>query len=304
MKITVIGAGAVGCFYGAMLAKAGFETVLVGRAAHVEAINRGGLRFESTTFDQHITIGASTGAQAARDADIVLLCVKSTDTVSAAHEMRPFLKPGAVVISLQNGIDNVPLLQEALHCEVIPAAVYVACEMAGAGHLKHHGRGELIIGKSPGSAGVARLFTEAGVPTTVSADVMVPLWDKLVLNCAYNALSAIVHLPYSKIRAEVAADDTMRNLVAECLAVARAERVGMDLNPDRQIERIRQTIPAGQFSSMAQDLSRNRPTEIASLNGAIVRRGLSHGIATPVNQAMVALVTLLEKYAGQADSGR
>ncbi|GJG97632.1 ketopantoate reductase family protein [Cupriavidus pauculus] len=299
MKITVIGAGAVGCFYGAMVAKAGFETVLVGRPAHVDAIQRSGLRFESAAFDQHIAIGASTSAQAAKDADIVLLCVKSTDTLSAANEMRPFLKPGAVVISLQNGIDNVPLLQEALPCEVIPAAVYVACEMAGAGHLKHHGRGELIIGMSRGSAGIARLFCEAGVPTTVSADVMVPLWDKLVLNCAYNALSAIVRLPYGDIRAEAAADDTMRNLVAECLAVAHAEGVGMDLDTDRQIERIRQTIPAGQCSSMAQDLSRKRPTEIASLNGTIVRRGLSHGIATPINQAMVALVTLLEKHAGQ-----
>ena len=295
MRVTVIGAGAVGCFYGAMLARAGSHVTLVGRPAHVDAIRDAGLRFESADFDARIAMGASTAPQAVQGADLVLICVKSTDTVAAAREVRPFLSETAAVVSVQNGIDNAAMLADVLTRDIIPAAVYVACEMAGAGHLRHHGRGELVIGPSPHSAAVARLFSEAGVPTVVSADVMAPLWDKLILNCAYNALSAIVNRPYGEIRTVAAADETMRYIVDECLAVARAEGIGIDLDTERQIARIRRTIPSGQYASMAHDLARGRPTEIDFLNGAIVRRGQAYGIPTPLNQALLALVQLLEQ---------
>lgn len=295
MKITVIGAGAVGCFYGAMLARAGHPVTLVGRPVHVDSVTRHGLRFESPAMDTYIAVAADTRVQAAEDADLVLVCVKSADTVDAARQLRPFLKADAAVLSLQNGIDNAAMLEGALGRPVIAAAVYVACEMAGPGHLRHHGRGDLVIGDSPQSADIARMLGAAGVPTVVSADVRVPLWDKLVLNCAYNALSGIANLPYGEIRNVEAAEETMKQLIAECLAVACAERVGIDLDVERQFERIRHTIPAGQYSSMAQDLARARPTEIDYLNGAIVRRGLAHGIATPVNQALMTLVQLLER---------
>lgn len=296
MKVAVIGAGAVGCFFGGMLARSGREVLLIGRQRHVDAIRAHGLRFESREFDERIPIAASTDAVAVADADIVLVCVKSTDTEQVAHELRPALKRAALVVSLQNGIDNAALLARALGRPVIAAAVYVASEMAGDGHLRHHGRGDLVIGMEPGSEAVADLFNGAGVPTVVSANVAVPLWDKLILNCAYNALSAIVNLPYGAIRGVASAEEAMRNIIAECLAVARAEYVKVDFDADRQLERIRRTIPPGQHSSMAQDFARGRAGEIAALNGAIVRRGWALGVPTPVNQLVVALVELLETH--------
>ncbi|MGO4761598.1 2-dehydropantoate 2-reductase [Cupriavidus sp. 2KB_3] len=294
MKIAVIGAGAVGCFYGGMLARAGQDVVLIGRPRHVDAIRASGLRFESLRFDERVGVAASPDVAAVADADIVLVCVKSVDTEQVAEEIRSHLKREALVVSLQNGIDNAGRLEEALARPVIPAAVYVASEMAGDGHLRHHGRGDLVIGPEQGSELVARLFNDAGVPTVVSANVARPLWEKLILNCAYNALSAIVNLPYGEIRGVASAEEAMRNLIAECLAVARAEGVDIDLEAASQLARIRRTIPLGQYSSMAQDIARGRASEIAALNGAIVRRGNARGVPTPVNQLIVALVELLE----------
>ena len=109
--------------------------------------------------------------------------------------MAPHLAPDAIVLSLQNGVDNAERLQALLHREVSPAVVYVASEMAGPGHVKHHGRGELVIGPGANSDALAKLFSEAGVPVQISANVAGALWSKLILNCAYNALSAITQCP-------------------------------------------------------------------------------------------------------------
>ncbi|RZT39278.1 ketopantoate reductase family protein [Cupriavidus agavae] len=298
MLIAVIGAGAVGCFFGGMLAKAGEEVVLVGRKRHVDVIQAEGLRFESRAFDMRVDIGATTDPAAVADADIVLVCVKSVDTEDAARQMLPYLRPDALVVSLQNGIDNAARLEAALERPVIAAAVYVASEMAGPGHLRHHGRGDLIIGMAPGSQIVAKVFSHAGVPTVASPDVGAALWGKLILNCAYNAMSAIVQLPYGQIRDVPSANAAMTAIVAECLAVARAEGVTIASDAASQVDHIRGTIPLGQQSSMAQDFAQGRPSEIASLNGEIVRRGAALGIDTPANQVVVALVELLEKGRG------
>src|SRR5690606_15233804 len=191
-SIAIMGAGAVGCYFGAMLARAGHAVTLVGRPAHVDAVRQHGLRLQTAAFDEHIPMAASTGAAGVAGAQIVLFCVKSTDTESAGAQMREHLPPGALVLSLQNGVDNAARLQAVLPQQsVVPAVVYVATEMAGPGHVRHHGRGELVIGPSAGSDAAAQLLAAAGVPTQVSDNAIGALWAKLVLNCAYNAVSAI-----------------------------------------------------------------------------------------------------------------
>src|SRR3954468_17457837 len=163
-SIVVVGAGAVGCFFGGMLARAGNDVVLVGRAQHVEAINRSGLRMETRSFDEHVHVRASTDPGAVADAAVVLFCVKSGDTASTAEPIRPLLRPDALVLCLQNGVDNADRLRTVLPPgQVAAAVVYVATEMAGPGHLKHHGRGDLVIEPSARSEEVARLFADAGV---------------------------------------------------------------------------------------------------------------------------------------------
>jgi 2-dehydropantoate 2-reductase len=192
MKIAVTGAGAVGCYYGFKLARAGHDVVLIGRPQHVEAIERQGLRtLETQTFDEHIRVSASTEGSAVQGAQLVLFCVKSTDTESGVAAIRPHLAPDALVLSLQNGVENADRLRALLPQEVIAAAVYVGTEMAGPGHVRHHGRGELVIERSKASDDVARALIAAGVPTDISDNVRGALWAKLITNCAYNALSAI-----------------------------------------------------------------------------------------------------------------
>ncbi|MDO9195097.1 ketopantoate reductase family protein [Rhodoferax sp.] len=297
-KVAVMGAGAVGCYYGGMLARAGHEVVLIARPQHVEPIARDGLRMETATFDEHVRLAASTDPSAVQGAQLVLLCVKSTDTESAGALLRPYLAPDALVLTLQNGVDNADCLRAVLRQHAVAAAVvYVATEMAGTGHVTHHGRGELVIepvaSASISSEGVAQALIAAGVPTEISSNVRGALWAKLVLNCAYNAVSAITQLPYGKTVAGEGIRDVMRDVVAECLAVAQAEGVQVAGDVHAAVDKLAASMPS-QYSSTAQDLARGKRTEIDYLNGLIVKRGEALGIATPANRVLWALVKLLE----------
>jgi 2-dehydropantoate 2-reductase len=293
MNIAVMGAGAVGCYYGGMLARAGHPVILIGRPHHVEAVRRDGLFLETLSFKAHLPMQASTDASGLRGAKLVLCCVKSTDTENAAADMAPHLQPEALVLSLQNGVDNAQRLQARLSRDVAATAVYVAAEMVGPGHVRHHGRGELVIGPSAASAELARLFAEAGVPVQISDNVAGALWGKLIMNCAYNALSAITQLPYGRLVQSDGVEPVMRAVMQECLAVAQGELVTVPGDVWEEVRRIGRTM-SGQFSSTAQDLARGRRTEIDHLNGYVVRKGEALGIPTPVNRTLHTVVKLLE----------
>ena len=294
LKVAVMGAGAVGCYYGGMLARAGHAVTLIARPAHVQAIEANGLRMETKTFDEQVRIGAITEASAVQGADLVLFCVKSTDTESAGALIAPYLRPDALVLCLQNGVDNADRLRSVLPQHAVSAAVvYVATEMAGAGHVKHHGRGELVIEPAAGSQAAAQALAAAGLPTEISDNVRGALWAKLILNCAYNAVSAIAQLPYGQTSQGVGIQEVMRDVVAECLAVAVAQGVQVPGDVEAAVRRIAESMPS-QFSSTAQDLARGKRSEIDHLNGYVARAGQALGIATPVNQTLHTLVKLME----------
>jgi 2-dehydropantoate 2-reductase len=288
-----MGAGAVGSYYGGMLSRAGHQVMLIGRTQHVEAIRQHGLFMDTTDFRAHVQVRASTEVSDIQGASLVLCCVKSNDTEKAAAVMAPFVDPDAVILSLQNGVDNAKRLHAQLLRAVYPAVVYVAVEMMGPGRLKHHGRGELVVGPSAMTAEMLEDFMEAGIPVQVSDNVVGELWAKLILNCAYNAISAITKQPYGFLFQNEGAKDLMQLVVHECLAVARRESITVPGDSWQGVERIAATMP-GQFSSTAQDLMRGRRSEIDHLNGYIVRRGRSLAIDTPTNQALYSIVKLLE----------
>jgi 2-dehydropantoate 2-reductase len=293
MKIAVMGAGAVGCYYGAKLAQAGHEVTLIARPAHAGAINRDGLLFESGGEKAHVPMRAVTDAEGIAGADIVLFCVKSTDTQEAGEQIKAHLGKDTVILSLQNGVDNADRLGKVIDRPVIPAVVYVAVEMAGAGHVRHHGRGELVIGPSDVSSKIAETFPPAGIPVEVSENAEGALWAKMILNCAYNALSAIVQKPYGEVIGGIGVMDVMHNTVTECLQVADARGVNVAGDVWAAVLKIAETMPA-QYSSTAQDIRRGKPSEIDYLNGYIVRQGTELGIPTPTNQVLYALVKLVE----------
>lgn len=293
MKIAVMGAGAVGCYYGGMLARAGHDVTLIGRPAHVTAMRATGLRLQTATFDLQVAVQASSEAAAIYGAELVLVCVKSNDTETAARQLQPHLGPDTEVWSLQNGVDNAERLALLLDRPVQPAVVYVATEMAGPGHVRHHGRGELLLGPDPSHTHWVSLFQQAGVPLQLSDQIQPMLWTKLAINCAYNALSALGGRPYGEMVASPGVWDVMRSAVQECQAVAQAEGVTLPTDLWQQVERIAHTMPT-QSSSTAQDLTLGRRSEIDQLNGHVVRRGQALGIPTPVNHVLHTLVKLRE----------
>lgn len=293
MKVAVMGAGAVGSYIGAMLARAGHGVTLIARAPHAEAIRARGLVLDSRHFSGSIPVQATTEASGVAGADVVLLCVKSPDTETAGHAMAQHLKADATALCLQNGVDNAERLQAAIKQIAIPAAVYVATEMAGPGHVKHNGRGDLIIGPSPASAKIARAFSAAAIPTTVSENVAGELWVKLITNCVYNALSAVADLPYGPLFKTEGVTEIARHVIAECVAVATALGISIPDNISETVLALAGTMPE-QYSSTAQDLARGKPTEIDYLNGHIVRKGAALGVPAPVNLMLQVMIKLRE----------
>jgi 2-dehydropantoate 2-reductase len=295
-SVAVLGAGAVGCYFGGMLARAGTPVTLIGRPEHVDAIHRDGLFMDSIHFQQRVAVSATTDTAAVRDASIVLFCVKTLDTDNAARSLAPHLSPGAIVVSLQNGVDNTERIRAASGIVALPSVVYVAAAMSGPGRIKHSGRGDLVLGRSPLNSAhrVTECFTRAGVPCRVSENIDGDLWAKLVWNCAGNAITALGRASYGQIARSESALQVFLAAANETMAVARA--AGIRLPPvDLAHANVKLARDLGNAtSSTAQDIQRGKRTEIDSLNGYVMRRGAELGVPTPVNSTLTSLIKLLE----------
>lgn len=298
-KIAAVGAGAVGGYFGGMLARAGAPVVMIGRPAFVEAVKKNGLLLDTLQFKESVKVEASSELDAARGADIVLFCVKTVDTVSTARELAPLLSPQAILVSMQNGVDNAEQIRAATKVDAISAVVYVAASVPEPGQVKHVGRGDLVVGpRNARTERVAPVFEKGGVPCRISANIEGELWTKLVWNCALNAVSALGHARYGQIAGSEDAWKVVETVVYEVLAVARAAKIqppGLE-DPKAALAGALKiaTQMAGALSSTGQDMQRGKRTEIDSLNGYISRRGVELGVPTPVNHALYALVKLAE----------
>lgn len=292
-RVAIVGAGAVGCYFGGMLARAGVPVTLIGRARHVDVIKKDGLLLERAGSKEYVKLNADTQVEAVRDATIVLMSAKTVDTETAAISVAPYLRKDALFVCFQNGVDNAVRAKAAAGIDAIPCVVYVACAMTGPGHVTHHGRGDIVIGNVPR---IAALFESAKIPCRISDNVMGELWTKLVMNCVYNALSAVTHARYRPLRDHPLVNDLMKRLVEEVAAVGRAAKVVMPSVEDltNAALKLGDSMPNA-TSSTEQDLSLGRPTEIDSLNGYVVRRGSELGVPTPVNTTLYALVKFLER---------
>jgi 2-dehydropantoate 2-reductase len=298
-RVAVVGAGAVGGYFGGMLARAGAPVVLIGRPAFVDTVKKNGLFLDTLHFQESVRAEASTELSAVRDAEIVLLCVKTTDTASTARELAPLLSPETIVVSLQNGVDNTEQIRAASGIAALPAVVYVAAAMPEPGRIKHSGRGDLVLGPhNEKTERVAALFAQASVPCRVSDNIEGELWTKFIWNCASNALTAVGRTTYGQIAASPDARKLVETTVYEVLAVASAARIRPPGAEDPEALIASALKFAAQIgnatSSTAQDLARGKRTEIDSLNGYIARRGAELGVPTPVNHALYTLVKLAE----------
>jgi len=298
--IAVVGAGAVGGYFGGMLARAGAPVIFIGRPAFVDAAKQNGLFLDTVQFQERVKVEASTDLAAARGADIILLCVKTTDTAETVRALAKVLAKDSIIVSMQNGVDNAEQIEGASGLKALPAAVYVAASVPAPGTVKHVGRGDLVLGPQDEiTERVAAVFTRAKVPCRISENLIGELWTKLVWNCALNALSALGKVTYGEILASGDARQLLETTVYEVLAVAKASGVqpaGLD-DPKAALAgayKVAESMAATR-SSTAQDMMRGKKTEIDSLNGFIVRRGRELRIAVPVNHALFTLVKMAEK---------
>jgi 2-dehydropantoate 2-reductase len=298
-KIAVVGAGAVGGYFGGLLARAGAPVVMIGRPAFVEAVRKNGLYLDTLHFQESVRVEASAELEAVRGAAVVLFCVKTTDNALTAKALAPLVAPGALVLSMQNGVDNAEQIRAAAHLEALPSVVYVAASVPAPGRVKHVGRGDLVVGpKNEKTERVSALFSAANVPCRISENIEGELWTKLTWNCALNAVSALGRAKYGQIAASGDARKVVETVVDEVLAVARAANIhppGLDDSKVAIAGAFKiATQMAEALSSTAQDMDRGKRTEIDSLNGYISRRGAELGVPTPVNHALYALVKLAE----------
>jgi 2-dehydropantoate 2-reductase len=303
-NVAVMGAGAVGCYFGAMLARAGASVRLIGRPALVEAVTRNGLQFDGVDFKGKVALDATTDPAGVAAAGLVLFSVKSADTEAAANAMAPHLSPGAIVLDLQNGVDNVERVRAHVKNVVVPAVVYVGAEIPAPGVLRHNGRGDLVIGEPRAGHGhdalmadLAAYLTGAKVPTRVSDNIEGELWWKLTLNCAYNAVSALGQTRYGPMMAMPQVREVISDAVREIVALAEAKGICIAMaDPVEAVLRFGDAMPHTR-SSTAQDIELGRPTEIEYLNGYVVRQCDALGLPAPVNRTLYALVKLLEQKA-------
>jgi|SRR5215471_11277385 len=298
-KVAVVGAGAVGGYFGGLLARAGAPVAMIGRPAFVEAVTKNGLFLDTLHFQEKVRVEASTEIDAAHGAEVVLFCVKTTDNAATARAIAPLLSNGALVLSMQNGVDNVEQIRAVAGIEALPSVVYVAASVPEPGRVKHVGRGDLVVGpQNEKTERVTALFSRANVPCRISENIEGELWTKLVWNCALNAVSALGRTKYGQIAASADAWKVVETAVHEVLAVARAAHIhppGLE-DPKAALAGALKiaTQMAEALSSTGQDMNRGKRTEIDSLNGYVSRRGAELGVPTPVNHALYALVKLAE----------
>jgi 2-dehydropantoate 2-reductase len=298
-KIAVVGAGAVGGYFGGMLARAGAPVIFIGRQSFVDAVKQNGLFLDAVQFRERVKVEASADLAAVRDAEIVLFCVKTTDTAETARELAQLLAPNAIIVSMQNGADNAEQIAAASGLKTLPAAVYVAASVPIPGTVKHVGRGDIVLGpQNEITERVAAVFTRANIPCRISENLAGELWTKLLWNCALNAMSALGKVTYGEILASADARQLLENTVYEVIAVAKASGIKLVGFENAKVAlatayKIAEQMAATR-SSTAQDMMRGKKTEIDSLNGFIVRRGKQLNIPVPVNHALFTLVKLAE----------
>lgn len=298
-RVAVVGAGAVGGYFGGMLARAGAPVMMVGRAAFAAAVRKTGLVLDTLQFRETVHPQVSTELSAVKDAEVVLFCVKTTDTAAAAKEMKRYLGSHAIVVSLQNGVSNAQDIFAASAIEALPAVVYVAAAMPEPGYVKHLGRGDLVVGsENEKTRTIANLFEKASVPCRISDNIEGELWTKLVWNCALNAVSGLGRATYGDIIADEGAKRLVEAVVYEVLAVAQKKGIRPPGLDDPQVAlagafRIAEQM-SGTRSSTAQDMARDKRTEIDSLNGHVAKLGRELGVPTPVNFTLHTLVKLYE----------
>ena len=295
MRIAVVGAGGVGGYFGAKLARAGESVVMLARGAHLDAIRREGLRVRSVPEGESVAkVEAVASFAGQAPVDMALFCVKSFDTRSAAEALRPVLGPSTGVVSLQNGVDNEDAIDAVLGRGVaLGGAAYVFAGIEAPGVIRHTFAGRIVFGEMDGrvSDRATRLrdaLARAAVPVELSADIRRVLWEKYLLISAQAGMTALTRCPAGVLRETPESWGMYRRIVAELAALARAEGVTLADDVVDTVMKQAAAIAPGAYSSLHDDLVQGKRLELEALHGHAARLGEHHGVPTPMVFAIYA----------------
>ena len=302
MKIAIIGSGAMGGVFGALLAKGGHDVTLVDVWREgVDAINTRGLIVEQKTGEREtIRVRATTTPADAGVVDVALVFVKCYHTEAAVKSALPIVGPRTVVLSLQNGWGNAARISAIVGADkVLVGVTYHSATLAGAGHVQHMAKGVTHLGGLGGAADarlpeIAAAFTAAGIETHVSQTIREQIWSKLALNVCSLPTSSLLRCYAGDLVQRPGTVALMQALLREVVAVATA--LGIKLDYTERWTAISTLLEKATTAkaSMLQDVMARRRTEIDVINGAIVAEGARFGIATPHNETLVDLIKALE----------
>jgi len=304
MKIAVVGAGAMGSLFGAMLAEAGNEVWLYDVwAEHVQTINKNGLTIEREGQTRRLSIKATTAPEQIGQAQLVIIFVKSTQTASAAETARKLAGSDGAVMTLQNGMGNADILSEFLDPErVLAGTTSHGATMLGPGSIRHAGIGATTIGAWAGTElgrerarKLSDFLTKIGIATEAVDDVRSVLWNKLLINIGINAITALTSIKNGQILDLEITRELSRNAVEEAMKIAGEMNIKVRKDAVDHVYAVAEATAVNR-SSMGQDVDNKRQTEIGTINGFIVREARRLGLKAPVNETLTALVETLQNH--------
>ena len=301
MKVLILGAGAMGCLYGAALHRAGCEVVFVDvNQAHIDAINADGLELETRAGAEHLPIPARRPEQIDTVVDLVVVFTKTFHTDAALAGIAPAIGPETWLLSLQNGLGNDRrLAAHAAEERVLVGASSLPSDLVGPGKVRSHGEGgskqyPAFGGDSAFAQEVCRLLSQGGLPAELEPEIHVAIWSKAIFNATMNPLCALTRRTPGFLGAHAESRAMITAAVEEGVAVANASGVPVPARPIHDLTEVSMTDHANHEASMLQDVKAGRRTEVDAINGAIVEAGRAAGVAAPLTETLWRLVKLEE----------
>jgi 2-dehydropantoate 2-reductase len=296
MKVMMVGAGAVGGFFGAKLIKAGVDCSFLLRGRTLEAVQKGGLTIRSNQESFTVQPIIASDPRKLPPANLIILGIKRYDLDGVLEQLRPILSTRTTLLTLQNGVDTEARIRERLpKIPILAGVAYIYSKIAKAGVIEHYKKGAMAIGRWPGAAPAVTIETvqsvleRAGIPCQIVQDIRRVKWEKMCWNVAFNPLTVLINDNVSKALSYPELLNLIERLVDETAAVATAE--GVTLSPDMAKNTIKWSQEIRDIhTSMYDDWKAGRPTEIQYLNGHIVDRAKALGIPVPANEVIVALI--------------
>lgn len=304
MKIAIVGAGAMGCLYGAKLSEVPSNEVYLIDVwkEHIDAVNENGLTMEENGELLHYNnLKGTSDAGQAGPCDLAVVFVKSTQTSAAVKENKAVFGPDTIALTLQNGLGNIDLIRAEIgDGNVIAGTTAHGATMLGPGRMRHAGSGKTIIGELDGSRSerlekVAQVFRTAGLATELSDNVLGLVWDKLMVNVGINALTGITRLQNGELLNYPEIEELLEAAVTEAHHIAKAKDIKLGCEDPVSHTKDVCRATAANRSSMLQDILNQKQTEIDMINGAIVRECKAAGIAAPVNLVLTNLIKFIQK---------